>query len=316
MDSSLLGSPHLGWDEKHTKEREHARIFQQVHHTQQLFESICEAIRQLPSNQRAKREREFDVADFYTVIPCSTRSAIEAQFQHVYTYKKFREFQAQFRGKVPNSTFKKFLVTYDVVSREVKCQCLLFKSRGILCRYFLSVLSFEQVDNVAPKYILERWIKNIKRRHTHIKSNQDESLLELRSKRFDDLVFRSHNICKFASESEELTGILHRVFENVMAEMQEYQARCKRKSSLSHEEATLSEVNDLQSSARVRTRDRSKNRHGSNLEKKISNATKKKKRPTPSELNLLDGRPAIQPSSSFHNAPDMNYSGEDYTSFY
>ncbi|RYQ84476.1 hypothetical protein Ahy_B10g103826 [Arachis hypogaea] len=160
--------------------------------------------------RREQREREFDVGDFYTAILCATKSAIEAQFQHVYTHEKFREVQAQFRGKVnyitrimhstlgfttykviekvSNSTFDKFFITYDV------CQCLLFESRGILCCHSLSVLSFEQVDNVAPKYILERWCKNIKRRHTHIKSSQDEHLLEPRSKRFDELVFRSHNI--------------------------------------------------------------------------------------------------------------------------
>ncbi|RYR23796.1 hypothetical protein Ahy_B02g057289 [Arachis hypogaea] len=119
------------------------------------------------------------------MIPCTTKSAIEAQFQHLYTYEKLREVQAQFR-----------------VSRDVKCHCLLFESRGILCRHSLSVLSFERVDNVAPKYILERWSKNIKKRHTHIKSSQDELLLEPRSKRFDKLVFRSYNICDFASESE------------------------------------------------------------------------------------------------------------------
>ncbi|XP_057724028.1 protein FAR1-RELATED SEQUENCE 4-like [Arachis stenosperma] len=151
-------------------------------------------------------------------------SAIEAQFQHLYSHEKFREVQAQFRGKVnyitrsmhstlgfttykvieqvSNSTFNKFVITYDAVSRDVKCHCLLFESKGILCRHSLSVLSFERVDNVAPKYILVRWSKNIKRRHTHIKSSQDEPLLEPRSKRFDELVFRSHNICEFASESE------------------------------------------------------------------------------------------------------------------
>ncbi|RYR80036.1 hypothetical protein Ahy_A01g004819 [Arachis hypogaea] len=90
--------------------------------------------------------------------------------------------------QVSNSTFNKFFVTYDTVSREVKCQCLLFESRGILCRHFLSVLSFKRVDNVAPKYILERRSKNINRRHTHIKSSQDESLLDPRSKRLDGLL--------------------------------------------------------------------------------------------------------------------------------
>ncbi|KAL4344162.1 hypothetical protein AHAS_Ahas11G0150800 [Arachis hypogaea] len=160
---------------------------------------------------------------------------------------------------VSNSTFNKFVITYDAVSRDVKCHCLLFESRGILCRHSLCVLSFERVDNVALKYILERWSKNIKRRHTHIKSSQDEPVLEPRSKTFDELVFRSHNISEFASESEELTGILHRA-DKVMAEMEEYQERRKGKILLTHEEATLSNVNDLQSPPRIKTRGRPKNR--------------------------------------------------------
>ncbi|QHO06738.1 Protein FAR-RED ELONGATED HYPOCOTYL [Arachis hypogaea] len=213
---------------------------------------------------REQAEREFDATDLHTVISCATKLAIKAQFQHVYTHEKFKEVQAQFRGKVncitrlmhstlgfttykvieqvSNSTFNKFGVTYDATSRDVKCHCLLFESRGIF--------------------------KNIKRRHTHIKNNQDEPLLELRSKRFDELVFWSHNICEFASESEELTGILHRAFDKVMAEMEEYQEISKGKSLLTYEEATLSNVNDLQSPPRVKTRGRPKNRLGSNLEKR------------------------------------------------
>ncbi|XP_015949263.1 protein FAR1-RELATED SEQUENCE 5-like [Arachis duranensis] len=77
-----------------------------------------------------------------------------------------------------------------------------------------------------------------------------------------------HNICEFASESEELTKTLHRAFDKVMVEMEEYQERRKGKSLLTHEEATLSTVNDLQSPPRVKTRGRPKNRLGSNLEKR------------------------------------------------
>ncbi|RYR62064.1 hypothetical protein Ahy_A04g019401 [Arachis hypogaea] len=68
----------------------------------------------------------------------------------------------------------------------------------------------------------------------------------------------------------ELTGILHRAFDKVMAEMEEYQERSKGKILLTHEEETLSNVNDLQNPPRVKTRGRSKNRLGSNLEKKRS----------------------------------------------
>ncbi|RYR20818.1 hypothetical protein Ahy_B03g066057 isoform A [Arachis hypogaea] len=241
-------------------------------------------------------DREFDAVNFHTVIPYETKSLIEAQFQYVYTHKNFREVQAQFRRKVSNSTFNKFVITYDAISREVKCQCLLFESRGMLCHHSLSALSFERVDKVAPKCILERWSKNIKRRHTYIKSIQDEPLLELISKRFDDLVFRSHNICEFVSESKELIGILHWTFDKVIAEMQEFQAKSK-------------------VPPRVRTRGCSKNRLGSNLKKRIANASKKEKKVVLIELNFLDGGSTIQSSSSLYHAQDINDPGEHDRSF-
>ncbi|RYR05138.1 hypothetical protein Ahy_B06g084991 [Arachis hypogaea] len=281
----------------------------------------------LGSREQAKRES--DVADFHTVIPCATKSSIEAQFQDVYTHQKFREVQAQFRGKVncitrlTNSTlgysvyevgeqvfssiFNKFVVTYDSVAAEVKCQCLLFESRGILCRHALSVLSFERVSQVSPRYILERWSKKVKRRHTHIKSSHDEPLLEPRSKRFDQLVFRSQNICEFASESEELTAIMHRAYDNVMVEMKLLKAKRKGTSSLSHEDANLESVNELQSPPRIRTRGRPKNRLGSKLDKEIANVIKKKKTKALNELNLFDAASVVHSNSSQYQARVMNY---------
>ncbi|RYR25124.1 hypothetical protein Ahy_B02g058753 [Arachis hypogaea] len=102
---------------------------------------------------REQTERESNAADFHTVIPCVTKSSIETQFQHVYTHQKFREVQAQFKGKenyitrltnsalgysvyevgeqVSSSIFNKFAVTYDSVEAQVKFQCLLFESIGI-----------------------------------------------------------------------------------------------------------------------------------------------------------------------------------------
>ncbi|RYR24671.1 hypothetical protein Ahy_B02g058186 [Arachis hypogaea] len=278
---------------------------------------------------REQAERESDAADFHTVIPCATKSSIEAQFQDAYTHAKFRKVQAQFRRKancitrlknsalgysiyevgeqVSSSIFNKFAVTYDSVAAEVKCQCLLFESRGILCRHALSVLSFEQVSQVSPRYILERWSKKVKRRHTHIKSSHDEPLMEPRSKRFDQLVFRSQNICEFASESEELTAILHRAYDNVMAEMEALKAKRKGTSSLSHENANLESVNELQSSPRIRTRGRPENRLGSKLEKQIANATKKKKTKVLSEINLFDAASAAHSNSSQYQGHVMNY---------
>ncbi|KAL4371954.1 hypothetical protein AHAS_Ahas06G0217400 [Arachis hypogaea] len=80
-------------------------------------------------------------------------------------------------------------------------------------------------------------------------------------------------------------------------------------------DATLNDVNDLQSPPCVRTRGHPKNRLGSNMEEKIANAIKKKKKPALSELNFLDGGSMIQSSSNLYHAQDINYSGEDYRSF-
>ncbi|RYR74568.1 hypothetical protein Ahy_A02g009289 [Arachis hypogaea] len=252
---------------------------------------------------RKQRERELDAADFYTVIPCATKSSIEAQFQYVYTHEKFKKVQTQFREKVhcitisthsalgymvyevveqvSNSIFNKFAVTYDRISAEVKCQCLLFESRGILCCHSLSALSFE---------------RNAKRRQTHIKSGHDEPLLEPISKRFDNLVFRSQNIYEFASECEELTAILHCTYDNVMVEMQEYKAKSKEKSL---------------KPPRVRTRGCLKNRLGSKTGKQIANASKKKKTKALSKLNLFYGGSLAQSNSSQHHGHVMNYQFRD-----
>ncbi|RYR40351.1 hypothetical protein Ahy_A09g046095 [Arachis hypogaea] len=140
--------------------------------------------------------------------------------------------------QVSSSIFNKFAIIYDSVAAQVKCQCLLYESRRILCRHALSVLSFEQS-------------KKVKRQHTDIKSSHDKPLLELRSKRFDELVFRSQNICEFSSKSEGLTTILHCAYDNVMVEMEELKAKKKRTCSLSHEDANLESVNELQSPPRI-----------------------------------------------------------------
>ncbi|RYR41289.1 hypothetical protein Ahy_A08g037702 [Arachis hypogaea] len=274
---------------------------------------------------REQAERESDATHFHTVIPYATKSSIEAQFQDFYTHQKFREVQAQFRGKANcitrltnsalgylvyevgeqlfSSIFNKFVVTYDSVVAEVKCQCLLFESRGILCHHALRVLSFERVLQVSSRYILERWSKKVKRRHTHIKSSHDEPLLEPRSKRFDELVFCLQNICKFTSESEELTEILHRVYDNVMVEMESLKAKRKGTSSLSHEDANLESVNELQSSPRIRTRGRPKNRLGSKLDKQIANASKKKNTKALNELNVFDAASVVRPNSNQFRQP-------------
>ncbi|RYR20332.1 hypothetical protein Ahy_B03g065439 [Arachis hypogaea] len=209
----------------------------------------------------------------------------------------------QKKGELHHKTNAFYSRFYDIRSCRAECQCLLFKSRGILCHHSLNVLSFERIDKVTPKYILEHWSKNIKRRHTYIKSSQDEPLLEPRSKRFDDLVFRSHSICEFVSKSEELTGILYRAFDNVMVEMQDYQTKSK--------DAMLSEANDLQSPHVLEQEAIPRTGWDQICKKKDRKCNKEKEKASSKQ----DDGSMIQSSSSLYDAQDMNYPGEDYRSF-
>ncbi|XP_057729976.1 protein FAR-RED IMPAIRED RESPONSE 1-like [Arachis stenosperma] len=108
---------------------------------------------------------------------------------------------------------------------------------------------------------------------------------------------------KWLSESEELTEILYRVYDNVMVEMESLKAKRKGTSSLSHEDANLESVNELQSSPMIRTRGHPKNRLGSKLDKQIANASKKKNTKALNELNVFDAASVVRPNSNQFRQP-------------
>ncbi|RYR19218.1 hypothetical protein Ahy_B03g063927 [Arachis hypogaea] len=84
-----------------------------------------------------------------------------------------------------------------------------------------------------------------------------------------------------------MTAILHSAYDNVMVEMEELKAKRNGTCSLSHKDANLESVNELQSPPRIRTRGHPKNRLGSKLDKQIANASKKKKTKALSEVKVM-----------------------------
>ncbi|RYQ95459.1 hypothetical protein Ahy_B08g090759 [Arachis hypogaea] len=155
------------------------------------------------------------------------------------------EMRSTQRSESMHTFFNKFITCNSSLSQSVKQYDNCLASREQRERE-LDAADFHTMIPYATKLAIKAQFQHV---YTHEKFREVQGHFrrKSRSKRFDDLVFWLHNICKFTSETEELIGFLHQAFDNVMAEMQEYQARSKEKSSLSHEEATLSDVNDLQS---------------------------------------------------------------------
>ncbi|KAL8131436.1 protein FAR1-RELATED SEQUENCE 8-like [Apium graveolens] len=61
------------------------------------------------------------------------------------------------------SDVKNFEVMYDKIGQEVRCICSCFKFNGFLCRHALSVLNYNNIQEVPGQYVLQRWRKDVQR---------------------------------------------------------------------------------------------------------------------------------------------------------
>ncbi|RYR26679.1 hypothetical protein Ahy_B02g060962 [Arachis hypogaea] len=199
---------------------------------------------------KEQKELENDAADSRGLIPCSTRSAIERRFQKEYTNKMFRDVQTEF-GKKADCTIcavdehgnsarvkveEKILVyettryvTFDVhfghSTHEVRCDCNLFES---------AVLSSYKVNEVPSCYVLPRWSKNIKRKHTYIKSSHDVRRSNESHNIFRELCAHFYNVAQEFTDCDDEADMLHNVLEDARAKLVDYRGKMRITLSLLH----------------------------------------------------------------------------------
>ncbi|MED6147871.1 hypothetical protein PIB30_047987 [Stylosanthes scabra] len=136
--------------------------------------------------------------------------------------------------------------------------------------------SYERVDSTPECYILEQWCKNIKRRHTSIKSNYDEPSLEPRNINYDVMLSRAKVHYEDASGCDVLTAMLHSAYDKLEADMKEYKRNREVQCTLRHDDGSVRSLNDLQTPKPIRSRGRPKKQLGSVMDTKIANKKKKK----------------------------------------
>uniref|UniRef100_A0ACD5URP8 Uncharacterized protein n=1 Tax=Avena sativa TaxID=4498 RepID=A0ACD5URP8_AVESA len=162
---------------------------------------------------KVEKENLADFNSFNSTIPCVTSFEIEKQFQSAYTNAKFKEFQEQLTNKMycdrnfikkegaieiyeisedvlidPETGWRKdivYNVYFNLEEFEVKCSCRRFEFRGILCSHVLSVLTHKKIKEVPSQYILDRWTKNVKRKHNFIRCKYGGMEDTPKAKRFD-----------------------------------------------------------------------------------------------------------------------------------
>ncbi|KAI4333353.1 hypothetical protein L6164_018179 [Bauhinia variegata] len=148
-------------------------------------------------SDKVEKECLADFSSLSTPIHCVSHFGIEYQFQRAFTNAKFKEFQEEIACIMYcNASFERkegMISTYSVVESkkvheiieyltfsisynedgfEVQCECHLFEFKGILCRHILSLLKLiRKTESVPSKYVFSRWRKDLKRRHTLVKSS-------------------------------------------------------------------------------------------------------------------------------------------------
>ncbi|PWA36440.1 FAR1 DNA binding domain-containing protein [Artemisia annua] len=104
-----------------------------------------------------------------------TRQAVEVQAAEFFTLEAFYLVQIEIVASVDSCTgsmknlgyvkdtdkewYGEFKVDYDEESHSVKCSCLHFERRGLLCRHAFYTLRANSIKKIPKQYLLRRWRK-------------------------------------------------------------------------------------------------------------------------------------------------------------
>ncbi|RYR16127.1 hypothetical protein Ahy_B04g073070 isoform I [Arachis hypogaea] len=266
---------------------------------------------------KEQKELEDDAADAKGVVPCSSSTTIERQFQREYTTSKFREEQQEFRKKgdclVRGATHEGNLfylivkeqyilyreprswnniVEFDPLTHKIRCECNMFASRGILCCHCLDVYFYYGVDRVPSCYVLPRWSKNVQRKHTFIKSSHDEKRSDESHNLFRRLCTHFFNVAQEFITCEEEAAMLNSGLDELRAKLVDYRVNLGSRSvpntdnNMVTQSDTACVASDIQSPSKVATKGRPRlKKLGSELDTSIKRYMRRKKNNPPQENN-------------------------------
>ncbi|KAJ0962993.1 hypothetical protein J5N97_028115 [Dioscorea zingiberensis] len=184
---------------------------------------------------KIEKENKSDFASFNSSFPIMTDCHFEKQLQEAYTNEIFKLFQDELRGMIycnltlinsdgvmctfqvadilkgKEGTFRKqvvFNVFHNEIEFDIKCSCRLFEFKGIICRHICKVLIEKNVKEIPSRFILPRWRKDIKRRHTYVMNCYDDTQTSEHKVRYNKLCSHLSKATKIGAESMEKFNFL------------------------------------------------------------------------------------------------------------
>lgn len=190
---------------------------------------------------KVEKENKADYDSYTSNYKLITDCHFEKQFQEAYTNGIFKLFQDELKGMLycnskiskaggtasefnvsdilrgKDGTSKKrveYSVHYNEAECDIKCSCSLFESRGLVCRHMAKILIEKDVSEIPPRYILTRWRKDVKRRHSYITICYDDQGLNERNMRSDNLWANFSGAAEIAISSQERYDFLMKCIED------------------------------------------------------------------------------------------------------
>uniref|UniRef100_A0A2N9EMN5 Protein FAR1-RELATED SEQUENCE n=1 Tax=Fagus sylvatica TaxID=28930 RepID=A0A2N9EMN5_FAGSY len=157
-------------------------------------------VEQFENAMRNKVEKEIlsDFECFKGKLECSSSSPMEKQFQEAYTHEIFKRVRIEFSGR-------QGCIVNELVrgGDEVK-----YKIEDKACSGKL----FEERVTVLPdRYILDRWRKDIKRKHTYVSTCTDDVQHNLVLERYEKLHRLAVSVLEIGAESVENFNVLEKL---------------------------------------------------------------------------------------------------------
>ncbi|KAJ4702644.1 Protein FAR-RED IMPAIRED RESPONSE 1 isoform X1 [Melia azedarach] len=182
--------------------------------------------------EKCEEEAKADFESRHKQPGLKSPSPFGKQMATLYTHAIFKKFQVEVLGVVachprkesedgPTKTFKvqdfeenqDFVVVWNETTSDISCLCRLFEFSGFLCRHVLIVLQMFGLHSIPSQYILTRWTKDAKSRHTR---GGNSELLKSRVQRYNDLCRRAFKLGDEGSLSQESYNIVFSALEEAL----------------------------------------------------------------------------------------------------
>ncbi|XP_056685619.1 protein FAR1-RELATED SEQUENCE 5-like [Spinacia oleracea] len=173
--------------------------------------------------------------------------------------------------------FKQYNVKVDKVKGELHCSCNLFEFTGILCRHILEAMDVEDFQFLPEKYILPRWMKQV-RSYESLQVSYFDPLESSRLAKAKELSQRHNYLYEMAMRSEVALKLYKEAMDVVRLKMED--AIGIRKTGDTGDDSILWWDPD----ARNRHTGRAKTKRNSAFDKSAAGPSKKNQTTTQEEL--------------------------------